>query len=236
MFFGIVGIVEVVAAVLPAVLLLAYVYKKDKAEKEPIGLLIRLVIQGFVAVAISGFLETVGERALNNFFYEETDWYWVVFAFLVVAAVEEGSKYFLMKRITWNNPNFNFRFDGIVYAVFVSLGFAALENVGYVMGYGLSVAPMRAIISVPGHMAFSIYMGYYYGRAKWLENYGYLEESSTSRRNALLSAIFYHGFFDACLMIGSSLTMVLFLVFVIVVYIRAFMTVRKESNTDAPII
>ena len=236
MFGSFMNIICIAAAILPAAVLLQYVYKKDKAESEPIGLLISLIIQGCIAVFFSIVLETAGDTLLAQIIEPETSWYWIVMAFLVVAAVEEGTKFLLMKRKTWNNPNFNFRFDGIVYAVFVSLGFAALENIGYVMGYGLSVAPTRALISVPGHMAFAIFMGYYYGRAKWYANYGYVKESRSALLYSYLSAVFYHGFFDACLMLGSSLTVTIFLVFIVIFYGRAFLTVRKESNTDAPII
>lgn len=73
---------------------------------------------------------------------------------------------------TWRNPNFNYRFDGIVYAVFVSLGFAAFENIQYVLHYGLSVALPRAIFAVPGHMSFAVFMGLFYGRAKLYEAWG----------------------------------------------------------------
>ena len=221
-------IICILAAVLPAVVLLIYVYKQDKVEKEPIGLLISLLIQGCIAVVFAIIFETLGQGVLLNIMDPDTKWYFVVFAFLVVGAVEEGSKFILMKWKTWKNPNFNFRF--------VSLGFAALENIGYVMGYGLSLAPMRAIISIPGHMSFSIFMGYYYGRARWLANYGYNKEAKSSLWYSFLSAVFYHGFFDACLMVGSSFTLALFGVFLVFTYIRAFRTVKNESRTDAPII
>ena len=236
MSVGIMEMVCVLAGALPAFVLLSYVYKKDKAEKEPIGLLLSLLVQGAIAVILSLIFETIGDKVVSSVLDPETSWYWIVFAFLVVAAVEEGSKFFLLKRKTWNNPNFNYRFDGIVYAVFVSLGFAGIENIGYVLGYGLSIAPTRALLSVPGHMVFAVYMGYYYGRARWFANYGYQKESQSSLIYSLLSSIFYHGLFDACLMIGSDLAFTLFIIFVAVTYLRAFLTVRKESNTDAPII
>ena len=236
MFMSVYQIIEFLAAVLPALALLVYVYKKDKVEKEPFGLLVRLLIRGVLAAFVAIVLEIIGETVVNMYIDAESYWYGIIFAFFVVAAVEEGAKYFLMKWLTWKNPNFNFRFDGIIYAVFVSLGFAAFENIGYVAGYGLSVAPMRAILSIPGHMAFAVYMGYYYGRAKWLANYGYAEESRSSRRTSLLSAIFYHGFYDACLMVGTGLSFAIFVVFVIVIYYRAFKTISTESKTDAPII
>ena len=234
--FGLKAIVYVLAAVTPAIILLIYVYRHDKVEKEPTGLLIRLLVQGVLSALFSMTLEEFGERVLGLFFYEDTAWYWILFAFLVVAVAEEGTKFLLMKRMTWRNPNFNFRFDGIIYAVFVSLGFAAFENIGYVFGYGLSVAPSRALLSIPGHMAFAVYMGYYYGRARWYDNYGYKEEANNSLWASFLSAVFYHGFYDACAMLGTTLSMIVFFIFVAITYYRAFRTIRKESQMDAPII
>ena len=233
---GIQVLIYAVAAIGPAAVLLIYIYKHDKVEKEPCRLLVKLLIQGVLAALLSMALETVGENVLGMFLYEDSPWYWIFMAFLVVAVAEEGTKFLLMKRVTWRNPNFNFRFDGIVYAVFVSLGFAAFENIGYVLGYGLSVAPSRALLSVPGHMAFAVYMGYYYGRARWLENYGYKEQAKRSLWTSYLAAVFYHGFYDACAMLGTTLSMIVFFIFFGVTYFRAFRTVRTESRTDAPII
>ncbi len=92
--------------------------------------------------------------------------YTILLAFLVVAVVEEGTKFVFLKLRTWRDPNFNFRFDGIVYAVFVSLGFAAFENINYVLGYGLTVALPRAVLAIPAHMGFAVFMGLFYGRGK----------------------------------------------------------------------
>ena len=82
--------------------------------------------------------------------------------FIGIALVEEGLKLWVLLRLTKNNREFNSIFDGIVYAVFVSLGFAAFENVLYVLQYGFSNALMRAVTSVPGHTFFGVMMGYYY--------------------------------------------------------------------------
>ena len=80
---------------------------------------------------------------------QSTVGYTLVLAFAVVAVVEEGAKFAMLKRRTWNDMNFNYRFDGIVYAVFVSLGFAAFENIGYVLGYGLSGSPRQGAAGDP---------------------------------------------------------------------------------------
>ena len=138
---------------------------------------------------------------------------------VVVAAVEEGMKFWLLKRRTWNHPAFNYRFDGIVYAVFVSLGFAAYENILYVFHYGLSVALPRALLAVPGHMSFAVCMGIYYGRAKLCAGWG---DDLNAQRNlwtGYLFSVFLHGVYDACAMIGTMLATVLFVAFVIAMYV-----------------
>lgn len=158
--------VYILAAVLPAAFLLRYIYRHDTVEKEPPGLLVLLLLMGVVAAVCSGFLESLAESFLTLLVRSSSPIYTVLLAFLVVAVIEEGMKFLLLKRCTWNHPAFNYRFDGIVYAVFVSLGFAAFENIQYVLHYGLSVALPRALLAVPGHMAFAVYMGLFYGRAK----------------------------------------------------------------------
>ncbi len=85
-----------------------------------------LILMGIVAALMSIVLEIVGEKILNDQISQDDKYYKIILAFAVVAVVEEGTKFLLMKLKTWKNPNFNYSFDGIVYAVSVSLGFAAL--------------------------------------------------------------------------------------------------------------
>ena len=144
-------------------------------------------------------------------------------------------KYVFLYRRTWNDPNFNFRFDGIVYAVFVSLGFAAYENIRYVLHYGLSVALPRALLAIPGHMSFAVVMGLFYGRARLLANRGELQAAARSRHMGYLSAVVLHGFYDACAMIGTGIATAAFLLFVTLMFTGVFRLVRRESATDAPV-
>ena len=158
--------VFVAAAVLPAAVLMRYIYKMDTIEKEPPELLRKLVIFGALIGIPAGFLNTLGSDLLSRFFSPDSLAYKILLPFLIVGIVEEGLKFLVLKRCTWNDPAFNYRFDGVVYAAFVSLGFAALENVMYVFNYGLGIAINRAITAVPAHLGFSVIMGSYYGRAK----------------------------------------------------------------------
>lgn len=229
-------IIYILAAVLPAFFLLRYVYRHDTVEKEPLPLLLALLGMGFLAGVCSAVLEGLGEGLLSVLVDPTAPFYNIVLAFLVVAVVEEGTKLFFLKLCSWRNRAFNYRFDGVVYAVFVSLGFAALENVQYVVNYGLSVALPRALLAIPGHMSFAVFMGVYYGRARLLENLGDRAGSRRRLRAGYLIAVFLHGFYDACAMTGTTLSSVLFLLFVVLMFSAAFYTLRRESAQDEPII
>ena len=227
--------IYIVAAIGPAAVLMFYVYKKDTVEKEPLDLLGRLILGGCLAAVLSGVLEQGGIMILDRFVDQSNPFYVILLAFLVVAVIEEGTKYFFLKRRTWKNPHFNYCFDGIVYAVFVSLGFAALENLGYVMGYGLEIAPSRALLSIPAHMGFSVFMGYFYGRAKRLELIGKYGAARGERILGYVMAVFLHGFYDACAMMGTELASTIFFIFVIIVDIAVIYTIRRGSKEDEPL-
>lgn len=224
--------VYLAAALLPALILLRYVYRHDAIEKEPAGLLLSLLLMGCLSALCSGVLEGIADRLLQIVVDPESPVYIILLAFLVVAVAEEGTKLFFLKLRSWNHPAFNYRFDGVVYAVFVSLGFAALENVQYVVNYGLSVALPRALLAVPGHLSFSIFMGVYYGRARLLENLGDHAGARASIRSGCLIAVFLHGFYDSCAMLGTGLASAVFLVFVLSMFLLAYRTLKAESAAD----
>ena len=227
--------VYILAAVLPAIILLRYIYKHDTVEKEPPGLLLTLLFMGVLAALCATVLEAIFQTVLDLLVDPGSPVYTILLAFLVVAVVEEGTKFWLLKRRTWYHPAFNYRFDGIVYAVFVSLGFAAYENITYVLRYGLSVALPRALLAVPGHAAFAVVMGAFYGRARLREGWGDLREARRDLWTGYLFAVFLHGFYYTCAMIGTGTSTVVFLVFVALMFLGIFRLVKKESATDAPV-
>ena len=226
-------VIIILLAVLPAVLLMRYVYHRDKLEKEPASLLILVVLMGVLAAFVSMILESIGEAILGLTPLEpDSPRYTIILAFLVVAVVEEGAKYLLMHLKVWNHPAFDYRFDGIVYAVFASLGFAAMENIMYVFGYGLPVVISRALLAIPAHMSFSVVFGVFYGRARMFMNRGRRGLCGLNLLLGYLIAVFFHGFYDSCAMIGTGFSMLLFAVFMVIIYIVVFMVVKSESRTD----
>ncbi len=223
----------ILAAVLPALLLIVYVYRKDGLEKEPVGLLIKLFLAGCLCCIPASILEGVLLGIAEGFLTDTALAF--VEAFLIVAVAEEGCKLIALRLISWKHPAFNYTFDGIVYAVCVSLGFAALENVLYLSSYGLDLAVPRGLLSVPGHAAFAVFMGVFYANAKRCAACGDAAAASRSMRRAFVFPVLLHGFFDFCLMSGSELLGLLFFGFVIVVDIATWRLIRNSSKTDSPI-
>ena len=224
-----------IAAVGPTLVLMWYIYKKDNIEKEPMNLLVKLALLGIPAALISMVLEGVGMAVVDRLLPSGSLLYMIVLCFLVIALVEEGSKYLMLRIASWRHPEFNCTFDGIVYSVFVSLGFAAFENIGYLMGYGLAIAPARAVLAVPAHMAFSIFMGLFYGRAKGYYIRGQQAKSKAARIMGILIAVLLHGFYDTCAMTASTTATILFYIFVVLMDIAMITVIKRESKYDRPL-
>lgn len=221
------------AALLPAVLLMVYVYRKDTVEREPIGLVLRVCAIGAVMGPIAGIVESF-LFDLFEIFIPAGPLLIVVEYFIGVAMVEEGCKYAALNTIR-TNPEFNYVFDAIVYSVAAALGFAALENVFYVMDYGLEVAFTRAIFSVPGHAADGVIMGVFYGIARQHEVAGRTAKSKTFYRLAFILPVIEHGFYDAALSFDSDMLALAAIAVDLVFIFIAFLLVRKVSRNDKPI-
>ena len=220
------------AAVIPAIVLLVKIYKADKLDKEPLGLLIALVFWGAVSTTLAVFTEEVGTGILDTLWPEDSLLYRLLMYFVVVGLSEEGFKYLLLKRHTWRSAAFNCQFDGVVYATAVSLGFALWENIGYVAMYGMGTALVRAVTAVPGHACFGVFMGAFYGMAKRYSNYGCEAQSKRCRHLAVLLPTVLHGFYDFIATSESRFSEWVFLLFVIVLFLITSRMVKNLSRED----
>lgn len=190
----------IVAAILPAILLWLYTCRKD-AQPEPMSRMLKAFLYGalicipvsFVENYISGML-FAPEGSPSTLIGSTLE------AFLVAAVPEEGFKLLALWLILRHNPFFDEHYDGIVYAVCVGLGFAAVENVGYVLMHAdawLSVAVTRALLAVPGHYAFAVFMGYYYS----LYHFG--QKSAKNLLSIFFIPVLAHGCYDAFALTGT---------------------------------
>ena len=215
-------------AIAPAMIFVIFIYLKDKIEKEPISFLIK----NFFLGAFGSIIITLILGVLFNSIYPLTDeksiFQQFMKAFVVVALVEEFSKYVIVKYYAQKNKEFNEPFDGIVYALTVSMGFAALENVLYILQYGVSTGITRAFTAVPAHATFGILMGYFMGKAKFSKNRIQLNLLG------LLGATIFHGFYNFFLFInfvpGTLIGAILSLIIGTVLSRKAIKKHQKDSN------
>lgn len=222
-------------AIVPALLLWVYIYGRDR-KKEPVRLLLKALLYGVLAVplvfAIHFLLAWLGIDVQSNVFLR---------AFVSAALIEEGCKFYLLRKLIWRNPAFDERFDGIVYSVYVSLGFAIVENLLYLFVYtpetAFATGIQRALWAVPAHFLFAVIMGYYLSWAKF---------NPEHRKNFLFLSLFLavlaHGGYDLLLMLAevistfspalSGLIMVGFYVFDFMLWRIGLKRINRQQRID----
>ncbi|MNH80485.1 Protease PrsW [compost metagenome] len=174
------------AAVAPGVALLTYFYLKDKYDSEPLHMVIKIFLLGFLIVLPIMILQ----RGMTHWLGDNS----FVESFLVSAGIEELIKWFVLYHMIYNHMEFDEPYDGIVYATAVSLGFATVENVIFALAHQASVGTLlvRALLPVSGHAMFGVIMGYYLGRSKFSEG----RKSHKFLIFSLMLPVFWHGVYD----------------------------------------
>lgn len=183
-------------ALTPILIIVFYVYFKDKFEKESISFLFKNFLLGafgsiLISFAISGItFSFLPELESYNVFHQ------FLKAFFIVALNEEFSKYVIVRYYAQRSNEFNEQYDGIIYAVMVSMGFAAVENIMYVIEGGITTGIVRAFTAIPAHATFAIIMGYFMGKAK------FSNQKWKWNLIGLLCAVIFHGAYDFFLFIN----------------------------------
>jgi RsiW-degrading membrane proteinase PrsW (M82 family) len=185
-------------AVVPALLLVRYYYRQDRARPEPKGLVVKVFLYGVLSALVAVPLELlVGQ--FQRAFDPRSIWYPLFKAFIVAGLVEEYLKLTVVRLTAYRTPAFDEVMDGVVYTVVAGMGFACLENVLYVMGGSLGTALVRAFTAVPLHAVASGLMGYYLGLARFAASRGAQQALIT---RGLLTAVGIHGLYDFLLFVG----------------------------------
>lgn len=188
--------VLLLSALAPVAAVIVYIYVKDKYEKESKRYLtLAFVLGGIVSIIITTILYMFFDLFLP-LPDDYSIWQQFVKAFFVVGFIEEFSKYIMVRGFLQPRKVFNEPYDGIIYAVMVSMGFAAVENLMYVLQGGMNVALLRAFTAIPAHATFGIIMGYYMGKAKFSQN------RHLWNLVGLFTAVLFHGAYDFFLFIG----------------------------------
>ncbi len=222
----------IIAAIIPAVFLMLKVYRSDRLEKESASVLWRMIQGGILSALLAMVFEWIGQAVLNAAVPKESDAYNVILYFIIVAFSEEGAKYLFLKRRSWYTSEFNCQYDGVVYAVFVSLGFALWENISYVMHYGFSTALVRAVTAIPGHACFGVFMGAFYGLARGC---AYLNKNVRSKLFRIFAVVIpasIHGAYDYIATTQTGKGEIVFCVFIAVLFVVSYLLVSRLSKND----
>lgn len=215
-----------IAALAPVAMLLYYIYRKDEFRKEPVKEVLKAfglgILSVFVSLMISGPLGAFGLYPEE----QETIWDGIAISFFGAAIPEEIAKFLMFWLLVRRNKYFDEHMDGIVYAAAVSLGFAGLENIMYLISSDdwVSTGIARALFSVPGHFFFGILMGYYYSLVRFDPI-----TPSINKFWVLGSPILAHGIFDSILFASDVLPQTLSLVLMIV-FIVFCNSLRKQAS------
>ncbi len=187
-------------AVLPAALLVLYIYLRDRYQREPIGQILKGVLYGIISAVLAAYLESalqlVGLVTESAATWLGAGWN----AFVGAAMPEEATKLLMLWLLLRRNKYFDERFDGIVYACCVGMGFAGTENILYLFGNidsWQSVAVSRAIFAVPAHFMFAVAMGYFYSKVH------FREMSRSYRSLVFVVPVVMHGIYDGLLFVAN---------------------------------
>jgi len=211
------------AAIAPGIALLVYFYLKDRYDSEPVSMVVKIFLLGFLIVLPIMIIQHGIQLWLGNNPY--------LFSFGISAGVEEAVKWFVIYHIVYNHTEFDEPYDGILYTVAVSLGFATIENLLYAWYNHPSFGTLlvRALLPVSGHALFGVMMGYYFGKAKF-------SEGKRKRRYLLYAAIipmFWHGVYDYVLLTFKTYWIWYIVPLMVFLWYRGMMNV-KSANSRSP--
>lgn len=222
-----------IASITPVVIFLYFIYQSD-LNKEPWKLLVRCFVGGMLSIVLTLMIVSPIRSLQTGWPVADAAFQ----AFALAAIPEELSKWLVLWWFIWRSAEFDEYFDGIKYAVFVSMGFALVENILYVVQGGLTVAFFRAVLAVPGHGFFAVIMGYYFSMAR----FGMTSVRGGYLLMSLLLPMVAHGMYNFFLFYMSSLgqhsplwvvpIMVLFSVFVVLLWRIGLGKVRKHMRRD----
>lgn len=220
-------------SILPSIIIAFLIYKSDKKEKEPIGELAKAFFIGVLAVFLTVILSIIFKvTEIDIEMLLEEDLFKIfTYSFISIALIEELSKWICGYLFLRKNRNYDYMFDGIVYFVFIALGFATVENILYATTSDLSTIIIRAITTVPAHAFFGVFSGYYLSLHKKeklnkkipIDRYLFL---------SIISPILLHGFFDFCLLTQNLLFFMTYIVFVVTLYFISINKIKEMMKKD----
>lgn len=202
-------------AIAPALALLSYFYLRKEIAKEPSRLLLHTFIYGAILTFPILFIQHViqQENVFSSIFIHQV---------LVTSALEEFFKWLILIIAIYKHVEFDDPYDGILYGASVSLGFATVENILFLLNFGMNQAFLRALLPVSSHALFGVVMGYYIGRAKFTVT----KKVKYEIAYALLATFFLHAIYNSILII-KDVNLLLMVPFMLFLWVFGLSKVKK---------
>ncbi|MBP7737794.1 MAG: PrsW family intramembrane metalloprotease [Spirochaetes bacterium] len=217
----------VITAILPPLAFMLYIYRLDRIEPEPYGLILKALALGAAAVIPAALIELslgmIPIFALGGFAGAALK------SFIVIAPVEEALKLAVVLLFIWKNMNFNEENDGIVYTGAAAIGFALLENILYVVQSGFGTGIMRAVTSIPLHTFTGVIMGYFVGIARFAPTAG---ARTGAIRKGFITAYLIHAVYDT-FVLSATAAALLIIPLVIALFVFGVIYLRKGAALSA---
>jgi protease PrsW len=183
----------------------------------------------------AGVLATIPSILFESFFHLRDQAATIILrdlflSFLWVGIVEEFFKYLAVRLTVYRSKEFNEVMDGMIYMVSAALGFAATENVGYMLGLGYAVGFPRAILSYLAHISFSAILGFYMGKAK-------IEGRKSLVLVGFIFAIPLHWLYNSFLVLGTVKSSIGFLLLGLMVWVSGLiftLVLVKKAQEISP--
>lgn len=221
----------ILIAIIPSIIIGLLVYKSDKKEKEPFKELLKAFLMGILSVII-----TLAISVIISLFDIDMDSLnlleLTLYVLLTIGLVEEFSKFLCVNIFLRNNKNYNYMYDGIVYSIYISLGFATIENILYLIDSNIALGIIRAVVTVPAHVFFAIFMGYYF--SKYMYSISIHKKEKKYLLYSLLIPVILHTIFDTLLFSGNVVLAIIFIIFIVLLYVVSIKQMIKGIKEEKP--
>ncbi len=224
-------IILFILSFLPVIILGYYTYSQDR-EKEPKRMLIKLFFGGLVSALLTIIFSIILRMIFPNFNYnfEQLNPIQLIFyTFIMISLVEELSKFIITYLISYHNKEYDQLYDMIVYSVFVSLGFAWIENLIYILDGGISIAISRFLFAVPTHTSVAIFMGYYLSLSKLYDISNNKKLRIKNLGYSILIPTILHGIYDYLAYSNHYILVYFFFIFTCLLFLRAHKKLKQMS-------
>lgn len=219
-----------IAALLPALLLILYIRNMDRMKPEPVKMLVKGFFYGCLSAFVSLFATMFSEETPVTDIADA-----VITSFFDAAIPEECAKLLMLWLLVRKNKYFDEKIDGIVYSACVGMGFAGLENIFYLVSEDdwITIGILRAFSAIPGHFFYAVLMGFYFSK------YWFGGRKKFWLACSLIVPIIAHGIYDALLEYidiasteGQLLSFSLFLFGLIMLAHRCIKLIKKTAKEE----